>query len=232
MYQPGHASRARNRRLIGRAVTILAVAVIAALQSWRGCSLEERQPEPVPEGHYHVRRVVDGDTLLMQDHKRLRLMGVDTPETVKEDTPVQPWGPEATQFTREFVGDGNSDVRLQFDRERTDRFGRYLAYVWVGDRMLNEELLRAGLARWEPGYHYSQSMKNRFRRAQAQSAAGEARDLERTGRRTSPVAEFRKRALNEQCAAAGIQSPSAIDTSATTTPPTNWSTAMYLIPLE
>ena len=120
------------------------------------------------------------------------LMGVDTPETVKEDTPVQPWGPEATQFTREFVGDGNSDVRLQFDRERTDRFGRYLAYVWVGDRMLNEELLRrarplgAGLPLFAK---HEESLPPRT----ARSAAGEARDLERTGRRTSPVAEFRKR---------------------------------------
>jgi micrococcal nuclease len=151
-----------------RAATVLIFVIIAALQSWRGCSTEQREPpQAMPEGRYHVLRVVDGDTLLMQDHKRLRLMGVDTPETVKEDTPVQPWGPEATQFTRDFVGRG--DVRLQFDRERTDRFGRYLAYVFVGDRMLNEELLRAGLARWEPGYHYSQSMKTRFRKAQREA---------------------------------------------------------------
>jgi micrococcal nuclease len=167
VYQSGQGNRARNRRLIGRGATVLALAVIAALQSWRGCSLEELRRPPLPEGHYQVRRVVDGDTLLMQDHKRVRLMGVDTPETVKEDTPVQPWGPEATTFTREFVESG--EVRLQFDRERLDRFGRYLAYVWVGDRMLNEELLRAGLARWEQGYHYSQSMKNRFRKAQREA---------------------------------------------------------------
>ncbi|MES1213392.1 MAG: thermonuclease family protein [Singulisphaera sp.] len=171
MYDPGQANRAKNRRLLIRAATLLLFALVAALQSWRGCSLEVRESQPMPEGHYRVLRVVDGDTLLMQDHKRLRLMGVDTPETVKEDTPVQPWGPEATEFTREFVGPG--EVRLQFDRERTDRFGRYLAYVWVGDRMLNEELLRAGLARWEPGYHYSQSMKTRFRKAQREAQQGQ-----------------------------------------------------------
>ena len=232
MYQPGHASRARNRRLIGRAVTILAVAVIAALQSWRGCSLEKRQPEPVPEGHYHVRRVVDGDTLLMQDHKRLRLMGVDTPETVKEDTPVQPWGPEATQFTREFVGDGNSDVRLQFDRERTDRFGRYLAYVWVGDRMLNEELLLAGLARWEPGYHYSQSMKNRFRRARAKRSRRMRGIWSGRDGGHPPSPNFGKERRTSSVLPPAFNRQAAIDTSATTTPPTNWSTAMYLIPLE
>lgn len=147
-----------------RAVGILALLLFAALQAWRGCSRDARFPAPLDEGHYQVRRVVDGDTLLMRDGKRVRLVGVDTPETVKENTPVEPWGPEATRFTREFVAAG--EVRLQFDRERTDRFGRYLAYVWVGERMLNEELLRAGLARWERHFDYNSSMKSRFRRAQ------------------------------------------------------------------
>ena len=124
--------------------------------------------------------VVDGDTLLLRDGTRIRLMGVDTPETVKPDTPVEPWGPEASEFTRDFVAGG--PVRLEFDRERTDRFGRHLAYVWVGNRMLNEELLRAGLARWEPGYHYSQAMKTRFRRAQREAPAGASRDMERRQR--------------------------------------------------
>jgi micrococcal nuclease len=155
-----------SRRQLRRGLLLLALAVVAALQASRGCQLD-RFPEPLAEGHYHVQRVVDGDTLLLHGGARVRLMGVDTPETVKPDHPVEPWGPEASEFTRSFVGGG--DVRLQFDRERTDRFGRYLAYVWVRDRLLNEELLRAGLARWEPGYHYNQSMKTRFRRAQREA---------------------------------------------------------------
>jgi micrococcal nuclease len=112
-----------------------------------------------------VQRVVDGDTLLLDRGVRLRLMGVDTPETVKPNVAVESFGPEATQFTRDFVAGGR--VRLQFDQERVDRFGRWLAYVWVDDRLLNEELLRAGLARWEPQFHYSLAMKTRFRRAEA-----------------------------------------------------------------
>ena len=103
-------------------------------------------PRDLPEGVYQVRRVVDGDTLLLRDGNRVRLMGVDTPETVKPDHPVEPWGAEATAFTRNFVAAG--PVRLAFDRVRLDRFNRYLAYVWVDDKLLNEELLRAGLARW------------------------------------------------------------------------------------
>jgi micrococcal nuclease len=94
----------------------------------------------------------------------IRLIGVNTPETVKPEHPVEPWGPEATAFTRHFLAGGV--VRLSFDRERVDRFGRFLAYVWVGDEMLNEALLRAGLARYEPQFRYSESIKRRFRQAE------------------------------------------------------------------
>ena len=71
------------------------------------------------------------------------------------------------QPARQFVAGGT--VRLQMDRERQDKYGRYLAYVWVGQRMLNEELIRFGLATAETGFRYSSSMKTRFRRAEAEA---------------------------------------------------------------
>ncbi|MBX7169092.1 MAG: thermonuclease family protein [Pirellulales bacterium] len=117
-------------------------------------------------GAYRVQRVVDGDTLLLDNDQRVRLIGVDTPESVKPDTPVQPFGKEATAFTRQFLAAGQNRVRLEFDQERTDDYGRLLAYVWVGDRMLNEELLRAGLGRALLRHPYSQAMKDRFKAAQ------------------------------------------------------------------
>jgi micrococcal nuclease len=122
------------------------------------------EPAPLPADVVQVEYVYDGDTLRVAPGERVRLIGVDTPETVKRDHPVEPFGPEATQFTRDFVAGGQ--VRLEFDRERIDRYGRHLAYVWVEGRMLNEELLRAGLGRFEPEYHYSEAMKRRFRLAQ------------------------------------------------------------------
>src|SRR5262249_34757524 len=92
-----------------------------------------------------------------------------TPETVKPDTPVEPWGLEASDFTKQFLAGGSA--RLQFDRERVDDYGRMLAYVWVGDKMLNEELLRAGLAHYESYFRYSQTMKRRFAKAEAEAKA-------------------------------------------------------------
>ena len=114
-----------------------------------------------------IQRVVDGDTLLLPDGRRLRLIGINCPESVKPDHPVEPFGPEASDFTKEFIG--GSKVRLQFDREREDQYGRLLAYVFVGDKLLNEELIRAGLARYEPHYRYSEAMKRRFKAAQEEA---------------------------------------------------------------
>lgn len=116
-----------------------------------------------------VERVVDGDTLIVEGNVRVRLIGVNAPESVKPEHPVEPWGPEASEFTRNFLASG--PVRLSFDRERVDQYGRQLAYVWVGQRLLNEELLRAGLARWEPNYQYQEPMKQRFRKAQKEAQA-------------------------------------------------------------
>ena len=142
------------------------IAVIAALAAYRAVqhASEPAVPEALAEGEHQVLRVVDGDTLLLTSNARVRLIGVNTPETVRPDHPVEAWGPEASRFTQEFISRG--PVRLTFDQERKDRFNRFLAYVWVDDRLLNEELVRAGLARAELQFHYSSSMKKRFREAQ------------------------------------------------------------------
>jgi micrococcal nuclease len=121
------------------------------------------------EGPHEVAAVVDGDTLLLANHARVRLLGADSPETKHPSLPPQPWGPEATEFTRAFV-EGRS-IRLAFDRERKDKFGRFLAYVYVEDRLLNEALIRAGLARARLQYPYAAEMKRRFAAAESEAKA-------------------------------------------------------------
>jgi micrococcal nuclease len=156
----------RLRREHRRWLVLLALLVLAGLQSWRGCS-GDHATERLPAKDAVVQRVVDGDTLLLSDRTRVRLIGVDAPESVKPDWPVEPFGPDASAFTRQFVS--GRDVRLEFDKERIDQYGRTLAYVWVGDKMLNEELVRAGLARCEKKYNYSKQKKDRFRRAEQEA---------------------------------------------------------------
>ena len=77
----------------------------------------------------------------------MRYIGIDTPESVKPDTPVQCYGERAAAENRQLV-DGRS-VRLVSDVERRDRFGRMLAYVYrAGDgRFVNAALVRGGYAR-------------------------------------------------------------------------------------
>ena len=95
-----------------------------------------------------VVRVVDGDTIVASvdgDDEYVRYIGVDTPETVKPDTPVQCFGPNASDENHRLVEDRT--VRLVFDREARDDYGRLLAYVYAGGRFVNAELVRGGYAR-------------------------------------------------------------------------------------
>jgi micrococcal nuclease len=95
-----------------------------------------------------VTAVLDGDTLDVAwggRQERVRLLGVDTPETVDPHRPVGCYGTEAAAFTHRRL-QGRA-VRLQFDRQRRDRFGRLLAYVKVDGRRFNDELLAGGYAR-------------------------------------------------------------------------------------
>ncbi|MBP1156184.1 MULTISPECIES: thermonuclease family protein [unclassified Paenibacillus] len=95
-----------------------------------------------------VTRVVDGDTIKIEmegKEETVRMIMVDTPETVHPSKPMQPFGPEASALAKETLE--GKEVRLELDVSERDRYGRILAYVYVNDRMFNEVLLEKGLAR-------------------------------------------------------------------------------------
>jgi micrococcal nuclease len=106
-----------------------AIVVLCALLVASGCA--EASP-PSQEGRAKVVRVIDGDTLVLNVAGRdehVRLIGIDTPETKKPDTPVECFGPEASARMAELLPVGAS-VRLERDVEPRDRFDRLLAYVY------------------------------------------------------------------------------------------------------
>jgi len=120
------------------------------------------------DGQFLVERVVDGDTLVLSNGEKVRLIGVDTPETKHPTKPVEPYGPEASAFTKNAV-EGQA-VTLKFDREKYDRYQRMLAYVYRDDNWcLNEELIRNGLSECVTKYPFDSSMKERFRQAEDQA---------------------------------------------------------------
>jgi micrococcal nuclease len=123
-----------------------------------------------------VERVVDGDTIevnpAVSGTQDVRLIGVDTPETVDPGQPVEPYGPEASAFTKQEL-EGQS-VTLTFDQDRTDQYGRALAYIQLGaqSETFNETLLEQGYAQLEivsPNDRY----EGRF--SEAQDRARQAR---------------------------------------------------------
>ncbi len=98
-----------------------------------------------PKAEFQVVRVIDGDTIVIENNERVRYIGMDTPELARGKRPAEPYADEAKAFNQRLVG--GKRVRLEFDKEERDRFGRLLAYVYVGEVMVNEELVRSGLAR-------------------------------------------------------------------------------------
>jgi micrococcal nuclease len=121
---------------------MLALAVSGAA----GCDVGQST-----SAHYDatVTRDVDGDTVAVRYSNgatdKVRILGVDTPETHKPGTPVQCYGPEASRFTKHaLVG---RTVRLETDAVTRDKYGRLLAYIYVDGHRFDDELLRLGYAR-------------------------------------------------------------------------------------
>jgi endonuclease YncB( thermonuclease family) len=140
-----------RRRLLVAAAGLLAITLQAC---GRTASAPEAHTSPVGSGEVlpagldtTVERVVDGDTLVIAGGHRVRLIGVDTPETKDPRKPVQCFGREASAYVSSVLHEGAS-VRLVGDVEQRDAYGRTLAYVYrLPDGLfVNAELVRHGYA--------------------------------------------------------------------------------------
>jgi micrococcal nuclease len=133
-------------RHLTRAAVAL-VAVVAVLLLLAGCG--DEAPALAPD-QAEVKRVVDGDTVVVRlasGDERVRLIGVDTPESVDPRRPVECFGKEAARRTEELVPPGTL-VRLERDVEARDRYGRLLAYLYRVDdgTFVNLALVEEGFA--------------------------------------------------------------------------------------
>jgi micrococcal nuclease len=131
-----------------RAIPLIVVLLVAALVGG-GVLKPTGGGGSTGSGDGRVTRVVDGDTIHVQvggEDETVRYIGVDTPETVKPNTPVQCFGKKASAYNHRLV-DGQR-VRLRFDAERRDRYGRLLAYVYrtKDGLFVNDALVRNGYA--------------------------------------------------------------------------------------
>jgi micrococcal nuclease len=146
-------------------------------------------PASPPPASCVVAWVVDGDTFTCRDGRKVRLLGIDTPELGQGEP-----GRQAHAALRRLLPPGTT-VRLERDVGPRDRFGRELAYVWSGARMVNESLVREG---WAMLYTLPPNVKHagRLERAQKEARAARTGLWESRGFECSPVA-WRRR----ECAA-------------------------------
>ena len=157
-------------------LALLAMAATAVVTPWVSPPAVSADPVEVTA---LVLKVVDGDTIDIRDdvrgRLRVRILGIDTPETKKPGYTVGCWGPEATEFAQStMVG---QRVALQPDptQDRTDRYGRTLAYLVRGDGWdYSVEAARAGAAK---SYVYHGNPVSRY--AAIAGAEQEARDARR-----------------------------------------------------
>ncbi|RME49576.1 MAG: hypothetical protein D6796_04710 [Caldilineae bacterium] len=128
-------------------------------------------PTGVPLQQAQVVKVVDGDTIHVRldgQEYTVRYILINTPETKHPTKGTEPFGPEAFEANRRLV-EGKT-VWLEKDVSETDRYGRLLRYVYVDGRMVNEELLRLGLAQvvtFPPDVKYVERFLAIQRQAQA-----------------------------------------------------------------
>lgn len=132
----------------GSLILMIAIVAVIGYDSLKENDAKTEGPQAGASGTARVERAVDGDTVILSEGLgSSRIVGVDTPETVKPDTPVQCFGPRASAITKRVLEKGR-EVRFRVAREPVDRYGRTLVYIWLpGGRFFNAMLIRRGYAR-------------------------------------------------------------------------------------
>lgn len=137
MEEGNFIGRQSLKRLVFHLILVLAI-------SFSGCTLE-RDPNLEGMEQVYVKRVVDGDTFITGEGDRVRLIGIDAPESAIPDTQPEAYGPEASAFLEELI-EGET-VYMEKDVSETDRYDRLLRYVYLSDgTFVNEYIVEEGYA--------------------------------------------------------------------------------------
>lgn len=130
-------------------------------------------PSPTPDPKItftKVINVIDGDTFTIEGGVTVRMIGIDTPETVHPSKPVQCYGKEASLKTEELLQ--GKEIKLEKDISETDRYNRLLRYVYIGDIFVNEYLVKEGFAKsssYPPDIKYQDKFIEGQRKAQEEN---------------------------------------------------------------
>ncbi len=145
----------RHKKWKGWLLIVVAFSVFLSTEkvtndvSFPDLKVEQPKPQTTTLPASFVRSI-DGDTsvfLIQGKEQKVRYLLIDTPETVKVGTPIQPFGIEASNRTKELLATAK-DIQLEINQANDyDRYGRLLAYVFVDGKLVQETLVREGLAR-------------------------------------------------------------------------------------
>lgn len=141
----------------GPVLAVVALALLPSCGPAPGPAVA--QPSPCV-----VERIADGDTFTCRDRRRVRLIGVDTPELAQGES-----GRRARAALNRLIPPGSS-VRLESDVSPRDRYGRELAHVWAGSRLVNEALVLQGWAMLHtvpPNVKYAERLERAQKEARA-----------------------------------------------------------------
>jgi endonuclease YncB( thermonuclease family) len=113
---------------------------------WQNPSLAASCAAPEAATNFAVSYVHDGDTLVLADNRKIRLIGINTPETAHDGKPAQPLSIEARNRVRQLLFASGNQARVLFGQQKIDHYGRSLAHIWTSDGdNLTSTLLREGL---------------------------------------------------------------------------------------
>lgn len=144
-------------KLISLLITLLVVGVSSwlGIRSEKPASRQSSSQTTAPadssaSDSATVVRTIDGDTLIVhigeKDYK-MRILMIDTPESVHDNPAMNvPMGKTASEFTKQYLPAGK-EITLEYDKEKTDQYGRLLAYIRVDDIDLGAKLVEEGLAK-------------------------------------------------------------------------------------
>ena len=132
-----------GRLLFAGVLSFLALALWASTAAQRGTAPKNFTPAQVAADTQMVTRVLDGDTIVLAGGKKVRYIGIDTPELYGGRN-AECFAQEAQKKNQELVL--GKRVRLESDVSESDKYGRLLRYVYVGDVLVNETLVREGYA--------------------------------------------------------------------------------------
>jgi micrococcal nuclease len=151
----------RYRRLAVLASLVLCVLSVSVyvIRAQEGINID-------PTTYYSVTYVIDGDTFKVKIKNKnitIRVLGINTPETVDPRKSPQCFGPEASAEAKDLLVGRKVRLALNENREVTDKYGRYLAYVYRDDGLFyNKAMIEGGFAR-EYTYGTPYSMQADFR---------------------------------------------------------------------